>query len=92
MPLDYVAGLYRIEFFFPAMLLAIGGRYLTFAPMFGIRLYWVCGAALALAGWALAANNAAQMLGVFAGSAIEAVFGVLLMISAPLPSSSSCRP
>ena len=48
--LAYVVSILRIEWFFPAMLFVIGGRYLVFATIFGTRTYWACGAALALAG------------------------------------------
>ena len=51
----YGVALVRPVWFFPAVLLMIGGRYLTFATLYGLRLYWGCGAALALAGWAVAA-------------------------------------
>jgi hypothetical protein len=78
MPLAFGASLLRIEFFFPAMLLIIGGRYLTFATMFGSRIYLICGAALALAGLALAATRASPSLGAFVGAAIEAAFGTAI--------------
>lgn len=38
----------RPEWFFPAMLLAIGGRYLTFQSLYGLRIDWYGGAALCL--------------------------------------------
>jgi hypothetical protein len=47
-PLAYAVSRYRAEWFFPAMLLLIGGRYLTFATLYGMRVYWACGATLAL--------------------------------------------
>src|SRR6187549_1475404 len=43
LPLAYGLSLHDIAWFFPAMLLVIGGRYLVFATMFGMRLYWVLG-------------------------------------------------
>jgi hypothetical protein len=70
---------WRIELFFPAMLFVIGGRYLTFATMFGTKLFWLCGAALALAGYGLAALHAAPVVGAFTGSAIEIVFGIIVL-------------
>ena len=81
LPLAYGVSLLRIEWFFPAMLFIIGGRYLTFATLFGTRSYWLCGAALALAGYALGRANAAPELGALAGSAIEAAFAATLFIS-----------
>lgn len=78
MPLAYGASRLRNEWFFPAMLLIICGRYLTAAIMFGDRTYWAFGAALALAGCALASTNASPGLGAFTGAAIEAAFAVVI--------------
>jgi hypothetical protein len=77
--LAYGIALWRIELFFPAMLFVIGGRYLTFATVFGTKLFWVCGAVLALAGYGLAALHAAPAVGAFSGGAIEIVFGVIVL-------------
>jgi hypothetical protein len=77
--LAYGIALWRIELFFPAMLFVIGGRYLTFATVFGTKLFWVCGAVLALAGYGLAALHAAPAAGAFAGGAIEIVFGIIVL-------------
>jgi hypothetical protein len=81
-PLAYSVSLLRIEWFFPAMLFVIGGRYLTFSTIFGARIYWVCGAALALAGYILARANASPEFGAFAGAAIEAAFAICIFASA----------
>ncbi len=72
----------RPEWFFPAMLLIIGGRYLTFATLYGLRLYWICGAVLAATGCAIGLANAAPTLGAFAGAAIESGFAAVLFVSA----------
>jgi hypothetical protein len=72
--LVYGISLWRIDLFFPAMLFVIGGRYLTFATLFGRKLFWVCGAVLALAGYGLAALHAAPAAGAFAGAGIEIAF------------------
>src|SRR5690625_5921870 len=50
LPLAYVVGLSNAAWFFSAMLLVIGGRYLVFATIYGMRLCWVLVLALALAG------------------------------------------
>jgi hypothetical protein len=76
--LAYGIALWRIELFFPAMLFVIGGRYLTFATLFGARAFWVCGAVLGLAGYAVAARHAAPAVGAFTGAAIEITFGCVL--------------
>lgn len=80
--LAYGVALLRIELFFPAMLFVIGGRYLCFATLFGTRLYWLCGAVLALAGYGLARLHAPAALGGFAGAAVEAAFASVLLAGA----------
>lgn len=82
LPLAYAVSLIRIEWFFPAMLFVIGGRYLTFSTIFGARIFWACGAALALAGYALAHFNTAPEFGAFTGAAIEAIFAFVIFASA----------
>jgi len=78
LPLAYAASLVRIEWFFPAMLLVIGGRFFTFTTLYGNRLYWACGAALAAAGYLLASSHAAPAWAAFTGGAIEAAFGIAI--------------
>ena len=82
LPLAYAVSLLRIDWFFPAMLLVIGGRYLTFATLYGRRVYLAFGAALALAGYALARLDAAPATSAFTGAAIEVVFGLLILAQA----------
>ena len=72
----------RIEWFFPTMLLVIGGRYLTFQTLYGLRLYWVCGAVLSAAGLGLALARAPVVIGAFAGAGIEIVFAAALFVHA----------
>lgn len=81
LPVAYVVSLYRIEWFFPAMLLVIGGRYLTFNTLFGIRVYWVLGLSLAAAGYLLGRSLASPTAGAFVGASIELVFAVFILIS-----------
>jgi hypothetical protein len=76
--LAYAVSLLRIEWFFPAMLLVIGGRYLTFSTLFGARIYWACGATLMLASYALWRTNAAPAFGAFIGAAVEATFAIAI--------------
>ncbi|MFD2367667.1 DUF7010 family protein [Pseudoduganella sp. GCM10020061] len=83
LPLAYGVSLLRIEWFFPAMLAIIGGRYLTFSTMYGGRMYWACGAALAIAGWLLFQAKASPATAAAAGAAIECVFAVLIFKTTP---------
>jgi hypothetical protein len=72
----------RLEWFFPAMLLLIGGRYLTFQTLYGLRIYWVCGAALCLAGLVLGLSRAPAHLSALVGAAIELVFATAVFAQA----------
>ena len=70
----------RIEWFFPAMLLVIGGRYLTFQSVYGLSVYWILGVMLCAAGIALALVRAPVAVSALAGGLIEVVFaGVVLL-------------
>ena len=82
LPLAYGIALWRIELFFPAMLLVIGGRYLCFHTLYGNRIYWVLGAVLGLAGYGLASLGAPPVLGAAAGALIEIVFAFVLLAGA----------
>lgn len=77
LPLAYGLGLQKPAWFFAAMLLIIGGRYLVFATLFGMRLYWALGLALAAAGFMLAWLGQPAVVIVTAGAAIEAGFGAV---------------
>lgn len=69
--LAYAASQARLEWFFPAMLAVIGGRYLTFSTLFGMRAFWIVGGALVAAGWLLASQGAPFAWGGFVGGGIE---------------------
>lgn len=79
-PIAYAASLYKVEWFFPAMLLTIGGRYLTFSLLYGLRLYYLCGAALALAGIVVVLLRMPVTAGALAGALIEYGFGIYIML------------
>lgn len=78
--LAYGVSMIRIEWFFPAVLLIIGGRYMTFATMYGMRIYWVMGVALALAAYPLFAYGASPATGALAGGGIEVAFAVAIFL------------
>lgn len=80
LPLAYGLGLQAPAFFFLAMLLVIGGRYLVFATIYGMRLYWVLGLVLAGAGFALAVLKASVFAGALAGAVLEAVFAIACVV------------
>ncbi len=81
-PLAFLLSFQRIEWFFIAMLATIGGRYFTFSTLYGLRIYWAIGAALALAAFGLAATNAGAVTVAFAGGVIELVFAGIVFASA----------
>jgi hypothetical protein len=79
LPLAYGLAQYRIEWFFPAVLMVIGGRYITFGTVYGTPVYWLLGAALG-GGAVLAFVQAAPPhVSAFLGAAIELVFGAVLL-------------
>ena len=80
-PIAIAVSLHRIEWFFPAMLLVIGGRYLTFSTLYGLKLYWILGAALALSVAPLIALNASVATAAFTGAIIEYIFGLALFVT-----------
>lgn len=81
LPLAYAASLRHIEWFFPAMLLVIGGRYLVFHTLYGLRIYWACGLALAASGLLLGFLAIPAAVSAATGAGIEAVFGCAVMVS-----------
>jgi hypothetical protein len=85
LPLAYVVSRFRIEWFFPAMMLVIAGRYTVFSSVFGSRIFWVCGAALMAAAYALVKLNATPEVGALTGASIEALFSAALFARSRMP-------
>lgn len=77
-PITFALAQYRIEWFFPAMMLVIGGRYLCFATVYGLRVYWICGGVLACAAMLLVFLTASPAYGAFSGAVIELGFASLI--------------
>lgn len=80
LPLAYVLSLQQPGWFFPAMLLVIGGRYLVFATLYGMRLYWTLGLTLAAAGFALGYLAVPAHVAAITGAALEAAFAVICVV------------
>lgn len=76
LPVAFAVSLYRADWFFPAMLVIIGVRYLTFATLYGMKMYWALGGVLAACSLALLALHAPFSAGAFAGAAIELAFAI----------------
>lgn len=79
-PIAVGAAFYRIEWFFPAMLFVIAGRYLTFSTLYGRRLYWIFAVTLVASGWVLLGTNASAFSGAFTGAIIEYCFGAAIFV------------
>lgn len=79
-PLAYGLSLIKSEWFFQGMIMIIGGRYLTFATLFGMRFYWIFGAALGMSAFLLFRFQANDFLSAFTGGLIEIIFGIILFI------------
>jgi len=80
LPLAYALAQANPMWFFPAMLLIIGGRYLTFSTVFGMRIYWLCGFFLATAGVALFMFNIPFHVQPFAGALIEIILAPFVFL------------
>ncbi len=81
LPIAFGLSLQHAEWFFQGMLLIIGGRYLTFASIYGNRLYWILGAALGFAAYMLFYFKVESFGSLLAGSLIEISFGLMMFFS-----------
>ena len=81
LPIAFAVSLQNIAWFFPAMLLIIGGRYLTFASIYGNKLYWVLGAVLGMAAYVLYTLKTPPFISALTGSIIELTFALTMFIS-----------
>lgn len=67
-----------LNFFYPIMLMIIGGRYLIFQSIYGIRLYWFLGLVLIGTGVFGIVYYPGFSFGAIAGGVIELVFALLI--------------
>jgi hypothetical protein len=81
LPVAFGLSLQHTEWFFQAMLLIIGGRYLTFTSIYGLRLYWILGAVLGVAAYLLFYFKVQSFGSLLTGSFIEISFGLLMFFS-----------
>lgn len=80
-PLALLLSLQEHAWFFQGMLLVIGGRYLTFSSLYGIKTYWVLGGVLGTAAFALFFLNANPAISALSGSLLELGFGIFMFLS-----------
>jgi hypothetical protein len=79
LPLAYGLALYRIDWFFPAVLMVIGGRYITFATIYGTPIYWLLGAILGAGAIFSFFQAVPPFFSALMGATIELVFGAALL-------------
>lgn len=79
-PIAGGAAFYKLEWFFPAMILIIAGRYLTFSTIYGLRVYWVFGITLILSSFILVAVNAPVFVSAFTGGILEIIFAFIILV------------
>jgi hypothetical protein len=76
----YGVALHDMRWFFPAMMFVIGGRYMTFATLFGLRVFWICGFTLAATAYVLMHFQSVPAVSACMGGAIEAGFAVAILV------------
>jgi hypothetical protein len=77
-PLALLLSFQNHAWFFQGMLLIIGGRYLTFATLYGNKTYWFLGGVLGAAAFLLFFIEADAAISALSGSTIEIFFGIVL--------------
>ncbi|WP_293298042.1 DUF7010 family protein [Allomuricauda sp.] len=80
-PLALLLSLQEHAWFFQGMLLIIGGRYLTFTTLYGIKIYWILGGLLGATAFGLFFLNASPGLSALSGAVVELAFGAFLFTS-----------
>ncbi|ROI00176.1 DUF7010 family protein [Chryseobacterium daecheongense] len=80
-PLAYGLSLNNIGWFFQGMMMIVGGRYLTFASLYGTRLYWMLGGALGLAAYSLFTMKVEADISSLVGGLIEILFSFIIYSS-----------
>jgi len=69
----------RPNWFFSIMILIIGGRYLLFSSIYGMRIYWIFGATLILSGiGGFLLNKHFYLIGIV-GGVIEIIFSFIIL-------------
>lgn len=69
----------RPDWFFPIMLLIIGARYLLFQSLYGMKIYWILGAVLIMAGAFCLIANQPVYISALSGGLLELLFAVIII-------------
>ncbi|MBB3167716.1 DUF7010 family protein [Simiduia aestuariiviva] len=80
LPIVYGIFLLNPLLFFPAMLLVIGGRYLTFATLYGLKAYWGLGLLLAFSAYPLVVVGATSTQAAALGAFLEVGFASVQLV------------
>jgi Family of unknown function (DUF7010) len=75
MLLLFPVGLYRLNWFFPALMILLGAHYFPFVFLYGMRMFWLLGGILIAAGYVIALYFAGTFsLGAWVGGLTLLVF------------------
>lgn len=85
----FTAAQAQVEWFFPVMLIIIGGRYLLFQSMYGMRAYWMLGLMLAGAGVAAILTNLGIATVALLGGGIEVIAALFILLQQRQTQSAS---
>lgn len=77
-PLAFLLANQYVSLFFLAMMLIIGGRYLTFNSIYGLKTYWLFGGVLAMSAFLLFYFGVGPGVAALTGGIIEILFGTYL--------------
>lgn len=66
------------NWFFPIMLLIIGGRYVIFSSIYGMRIYWILGLTLITVGILFFFISDRFYPGALLGGSIEVIFAIII--------------
>lgn len=78
LPIAFAVATRGPDWFFPAMMCVIGGRYLVFQSIYGARIYWACGGVRVAAAWALVVARVDPAPAAAVGGVVELAFAVML--------------
>ena len=76
--LAYLLYQFQSNWFFSIMLMVIGVRYLIFQTIYGLKIYWLFGGVLIVAGVIIIQSNQTFETGVIVGGLIELIFGFFI--------------
>lgn len=79
-PLAYGYASQQPELFFFGMMLIVGGRYLIFSTVYGNKIYWLLGFAIAMTAYILFKSEASIVVIALTMGIIECCFGLFILL------------